>query len=335
MSGGETMTIRSWIPGAILVGVTLSCMQPAPAQGEDAAYPSKPVTFVIPSPAGGTADLACRLLLKSAERFISQPFVAVNRTGASFTIANAAIASSKPDGYTIGYTAMLGMLMAPFVMEQPVPYHPLKDFRQLIQFGNLNMAVTVKGDSPLRDIKDLIAFARQNPGRATYGTPGITSLGHLTMQQIARKEGVSLSIVPFRGGPEVQTALLGGHILLGTGDFNQSLIQSGQLRILFMIGESRSADYPEKPLAKDLGYDFPVPLYLSAAAPAGTPDDIARKLEQAFYQAMHTEEFIKGMKDLRINIFHRDSRELTQYMANAYQVYGALLRDLGLAKPGR
>jgi tripartite-type tricarboxylate transporter receptor subunit TctC len=155
------------------------------------------------------------------------------------------------------------------------------------------------------------------------------------MQQIARREGVELSIVPFRGGPEVQTALLGGHILIGTGDFNQSLIQSGQLRILFMIGESRSSEYPDKPLVKELGYDFPVPLYLSAAAPAGTPDDVARKLEQAFEQAMQSEEFIKGMKDLRIAIFHRNSRELTEYMANAYRVYGALLRDLGLAKPGR
>lgn len=328
-----------WISNTVLAACLALAHFPgqlARAQSaESAAYPSKPITFVIPSPAGGTGDLACRLLVKSAEKFLGQPVVPVNRTGASFTIAMSSIASANPDGYTIGYTAMLGMLMAPFVMEQKVPYHPLKDFRQIIQFGNLNMAVTVKSDSPLRNLGDLVAYARKNPNAVTYGAPGITSLGNLAMQQIAKKEGVTLTLVPFRGGPEVQTALLGGHILVGTGDFNYSLIQSGQLRILFLIGESRSSAYPDRPIAKELGYDFPVPLYLSVAAPAGTPDYAAQKLEQAFQQAMQTEDFIKGMNDLRISIYHRNSRELTDYMASAYQVYGSLLRELGLAREGR
>jgi tripartite-type tricarboxylate transporter receptor subunit TctC len=330
-----TMKSQSGIRIAAFLTVAVCVISYARAEGEGAAYPSRPITFIIPSPAGGTGDLACRLLMKSAERFFGQPFIPVNRTGASFTLANTALATAKPDGYTVGYTAMLGMLMAPFVMDAAVSYHPLRDFRQIIQFGNLNMAVTVRGDSPMRDIRDLIEYARQNPGKLTYGTPGVTSLGHLTMQQIARKENVDFSIVPFRGGPEVQTALLGGHIMVGTGDFDQALIESGQLRILFLIGESRSADYPDKPIAKELGYEFPVPLYLSVAGPAGLPDDIAGKLEQAFHQAMQTDEFIKGMKSLRISIAYRNGRELTEYMANAYQVYGALLKELGLAKSGR
>lgn len=333
------MKIALWILKSFL-GTCLALLLPAGqvARGQDAesaTYPNKPITFVIPSPAGGTGDLACRLIIRSAEKLLGQPIVPVNRTGASFTIAMSSIASSKPDGYTIGYTAMLGMLMAPFVMEQKVSYNPLKDFRQIIQFGNLNMAVTVKNDSSLRNLGDLVAFARKNPGALTYGAPGITSLGHLAMQQIARKEGVALTLVPFRGGPEVQTALLGGHILVGTGDFNYSLVESGQLRILFLIGESRSSAYPDKPIAKELGYDFPVPLYLSVAAPAHTPDYAAQKLEQAFEQAMKTEDFVKGMNDLRISIFHRNSKEMTEYMASAYQVYGNLLRDLKLAREGR
>lgn len=324
-----------WSRIVVLLALAVCTVSYARAQDEGAAFPSRPITFIIPSPPGGTADLACRILIASAEKFLGQPIVPFNRTGAAFTIANTAIASAKPDGYTIGYTAMLGMLMAPFVLDAPVSYDPIKDFRQIIQFGNLNIAVTVRGDSPLRTIEDLIAYARANPGKVNYGAPGVTSLGHLTMQQIARKEKLDLTLVPFRGGPEVQTALLGDHIMIGTGDFDQSLIQTGQLRILFMIGESRSTDYPDKPIVKEFGYEFPVPLYLSVAGPAGLPDDIAGKLEQAFQQAMKSEDFIKGMANLRIPIFHRNSRELTDYMTNAHKVYGGILRDLGLAKPGR
>jgi tripartite-type tricarboxylate transporter receptor subunit TctC len=227
---------------------------------------------------------------------------------------------------------MLGMLIAPHVMK--VSYNPLKDFRQIIQFGNLNVAVTVKGDSPFRDLKDLIAYARQNPGKLTFGSPGVTSLGHMVMQQISKKENLSVSLVPFRGGPEVQTALLGGEIQVGTGDFNYSLIESGQLRVLFMIGEERSAQYPNIPSTKELGYDFLVPTYLSVAAPAETPDDVAQKLERAFEQAMKDPDFIKGMNDLRITIYHRSGKELTAYMENAYEVYGKLLTEMGVAGTG-
>ena len=115
------MKSQSVIRTAAFLTLAVCALSYARAEGEGAGYPNRPITFIIPSPAGGTGDLACRLLMKSAERFLGQPFVAVNRTGASFTLANTALASAKPDGYTVGYGAMLGMLMAPLLWTRRFP----------------------------------------------------------------------------------------------------------------------------------------------------------------------------------------------------------------------
>ena len=301
------------------------------AQSQDTArYPSKPITYVIPLPAGGAPDLASRLICKEAEKFLGQPIVAVNKPGGSFSVGIAAIASAKPDGYTIGYTGHPGMFVSP--LTDKVPYHPVKDLRQIMQYAYMNVAVTVKGDSPFKDFKDIIAFARQNPKKLTYGSAGVGSLGHLAMEQIAKREKVQFTHIPFKGSPETQVALLGGHILVGTGDFNYPLLESGQVRLLLLIAEKPSPDYPKTPILKDLGYDIPAPTFLNVAGPKGLPDDIVRKLDDAFSRAMKEPSFIKGMKELRFTVFYRGAKEMDNYVAMNFDLFAKLLKEEGLIK---
>lgn len=293
-------------------------------------YPSRPVTFIMPTPAGSEGDMACRLIAKEAERFLGQPIVVTNKPGASQSIGIAAITVARPDGYTIGHAGHPGIFFAPFI--EKVPYQPVMDLKQIIQFGYMNMVVIVKGDSPFKSFKDVIEFARKNPKKLTYGSAGMGTAGNVAMELVARKEGLQLIHIPFKGSPEFQAALLGGHVLVGTGGFSHALVEAGQIRLLLFIAETRSPAYPEVPILKDLGYDIPAPMLLNVVGPKGLPEEIAKKVEAAFKAAMSEPGFIKGMKDFRLTVVYRNSSELESYVAQNYEAMGKALKQVGLAR---
>jgi tripartite-type tricarboxylate transporter receptor subunit TctC len=298
---------------------------------EDVAkFPSGPITFIIPVPPGGATDVACRLVAKEAEKFLGRPIVCLNKPGGSFAVAIAAIASSPPDGYTIGYAGHPGLFVTP--LTQKVPYHPVKDLKQIMQFGYLNIAVTVKGDSQFKKFEDIVAYARQNPKKLTYGSAGVGSFGHLGMEEIARRENVQFIHIPFKGSAETQVALLGEHIFVATGDFNYSMLEDGQIRLVLLIADARSPEFPQTPILRDLGYDIPAPTFLNVAGPAGLPEGIVKKLEEAFSMAMKQPAFIKGMKDLRLTVAYRNNRQMDEYVAQNCEAFAKLLKEIGLIK---
>ena len=306
----------------------------APVHPQDASvarFPNRPITYIIPLPAGGDADVATRLLAREAGTILGQPIVVVNKPGGALTIGISAIAAAKPDGYTIGYTGPSGMLIVPFM--EKLSYHPLKDFQQIMQWGSVNFAVSVRADSPFKSFKDIVAYARQNPNKLNYGTSGNLSVQFLLMDQIARREKVRFTQVPYRGGVEVEAAILGGFVDFGASGFTTSQVDAGKIRLLFLIREEPSAGYPEIPVLKDVGYgDMDAPVYLSVAGPAGLPPAIAEILEDAFTRAMREPAFVDRMNKFRLTIVHRNSREMTEYIARNYENYGKLLKELGIAK---
>ena len=201
-----------------------------------------------------------------------------------------------------------------------------------MQFGVLNLGVTVKGNSPFKSLKDIITYARNNPKKLTYGSTGLGTMGHLAMEQIARKENVQFTHIPFKGGTETQTALLGGHILVGVGDFNYQLLESGDLRLILLVTQERSPDYPNVPILTDLGYSVPTPTFLNIAGPKGIPDEIVKKLDDAFSKAMKEPAFIKGMKELRYTIVYKNGKDLQNYVASTFDSFGKILKEEGLIK---
>jgi tripartite-type tricarboxylate transporter receptor subunit TctC len=297
------------------------------AQDEEIAkYPSRPITFICPIPPGGGTDLSLRAISKEAEKFLGQPIVVVNKSGGGQSIGMAAIATSKPDGYTIGQSGNSGLLLVPHM--EKVPYHTVKDFKQIIQCGGFNFGIFLKADSSFNTFKDVIAYARQNPKKLTYGCT-TNSIQYLIMEQIAKREKVQFTHIPFKGTPEVQTALLGGHIFVGIGDFNYSLVEAGQIKIPLLLREERSAEYPQTPILKDLDYeDIPAPYYLGICGPKGIPEGIVRKLEDAFAKAMKEPAFIKGMQELRLPIIYRSSKELGDYVIHNYELFGKIFKEI-------
>jgi tripartite-type tricarboxylate transporter receptor subunit TctC len=155
---------------------------------------------------------------------------------------------------------------------------------------------------------------------------------HIITQQIANKERVEFINVLFHGTAEIQAAISKGEIVFGVGQFTASAIESGQFRFLVLLKDEPSAEYPNIPILKDLGYEIPCPMTMNIFAPKGINPAIAKKLEEAFTKAMKEPEFINGMKKLRIPIVYRNSKELGEYVAVSFGVYSNFLKEMGLAK---
>lgn len=301
------------------------------SQGEDIAkFPRRPITYIMPYPAGNTSDLAVRLIAKEAEKFLGQSVVVINKPGASGTLGAAAVATAKPDGYTVGMLGSSALFIVPNF--EAVPYNTVNDFTYIMQYGAFNMGVIVKADSPFKTFNDLIVYARQNPKKLTYGTTGVNSTQDLIMQLICKKEKLEMTHIPFKGTFEAQTALLGGHIICAVGDFSYSLMEAGQARLLLVLRQEKSEEYPETPVLKDLGYDFWEPAVMNATGPKGIPEGIAKRLEEAFTKAAKEPAFIKGMRDIHMPIFYRNSKELKDYVAYNYEFWRKFIKEKGLAK---
>lgn len=298
------------------------------SQEEITKYPSRPITFIMSPPPGAGVDLVCRVLIREAEKVLGQPIIPVNKPGGF--VSTAAIASSKPDGYTIGCAGHSGVFTAPHINK--LPFHPLKDLTWLMQFGYMNLGVIVKSDSQFQKFKDIIDYARQNPNKLIHGCQNFGSFGHVAIEQIARKEGVKITHMPFKGGPDTEKALLGGHIHIMTADVNYSLLEANMTRLLALIAENHSIEYPQTPILKDLGYDIPSPTILNVSGPKGIPDGIAKQLEEAFTHAMKEPNFIKVMKTVRFPIAYRNSKELNDYVIRNFAAYGKFIKEMGVAK---
>jgi tripartite-type tricarboxylate transporter receptor subunit TctC len=219
------------------IALTLALGTPVQAQ----TFPARPVTFIVPWPAGGTTDVALRALATATEKHLGQPFVIENRSGAAGTLGPAYMAANaKPDGYTIAQFP-ISIFRLPFIAK--TSFDPAKDFTYIINVTGYTFGVVVRADAPWKTFDELLAYAKANPGKLTYGTPGAGTSLHITMEQIARQRGIKWVHVPYRGNAESNTALLGGHIDVVTDSTGWGqLVNEGKFRLLVTWGASRMAD---------------------------------------------------------------------------------------------
>lgn len=248
-------------------------------------FPEKPITVILPWPAGGSSDLVTRALAEVVGKRLGQAVVVDNRAGATGTLGPAAMAATaKPDGYTICH---IPMSVYRFPSMQKTTFDPLKDFTYIIQLSGFSLATAVLADGPFKTWADVITFARANPGKFTYGSPGTASTPHLGMEMIAAREGVKFLHVPTKGGGEGQAAVLGGHIMLQaeTTTF-KPLVEAGQFRVLNVWDAQRLKIWPEVPTLQELGYPFVFDITYGLAGPKGMDPAIVQKLHDAFKAAL-------------------------------------------------
>lgn len=301
-----------------------------PQEKEIAKYPERPITFIQPFAAGSASTIMITQLCNEAQKFLGQPFVVLNKPGGSSAIGISAVASSKPDGYTLGNCGHSPVCVLPH--QEKVPYDPIRDLRFIMQFAGYTSGVIVKPDSPFKTFKDLINYARQNPKKATYSTTSVFDLNHLITEQIAKKENVEFTHIPMDASSQIHTQVMGGHLVFGVGSIQYSLVKSGSVKILVLYKEQRTNEYPEALILKDLGYDIRCPGFYTVAGPKGIPDSIANKLEDAFTRAIKAPNFVKLMEDLKTPIEYRNSKDLENYVALNYEYFGKLIKEMGFKK---
>ena len=295
-----------------------------------AVYPEKPITCIVNQPAGGTTDIAARTMADLASKILGQPLVVIDREGGTGSVGLASLKKEKPDGYTI-CTVAGGTFIAQH--QRQLSFNLQNDFAPIMQFAEFPTPVLVSGDSPWKTFGELIEYAKNNPGKIRYGTPGSGSIFHLAMVEFAQKEGIKWTNVPFKGGHNAILALLGGHVDVAvTGTNFSAFVTTGKLRFLSSFGQSRLPSFPETPTWKELGYNIEMTNPCFWVAPKGTPKEIIDKLHEAFKRAIDSPEYRKVMKDLEFPVVYRNPEELSDLIKESSEYYGKIVKETGLDK---
>jgi tripartite-type tricarboxylate transporter receptor subunit TctC len=320
---------RKMFTAALAAAVALSCAaQRAAAQ----AYPTRPVTVIVPFAAGGGNDILARLLTQHMGRALGQQFVIENRPGAGGTIGARAVAKAAPDGYTlmVGHSGVFGV--APALYADP-GYSPQRDFSPIGLIATYQQVLVVHPSVPVHSIADLIAYARKDPGKITYATAGVGSGSHLSTELFETMANIKLTHVPYRGTGAMQGDLAGGHVDMSITTlpsvFGQ--LRSGGLRPIAVTGATRSPIYPELPTIAEAGVPgYEAVIHYAMVAPAGMNRALAERLNGELRKALESE-------DVRARIAEEGGEPLpgtlenqAADMAAEEAKWGALVRKLGI-----
>ena len=312
---------------ARLLALLALCSSQALAQ-----YPSKPITLVIPFPPGGSTDIIGRIAAEGMQRELGQPFVVDNRGGAGGAIGAKAIADATPDGYTLGVATLSTHVVNP-VVHKDLRYDPLKDFTFVSLIAAVPNSMSVHPSVPAKNMAEFIEYARKNPGKLNYGTPGVGSLGHLIGETFKYSARVNLTHVPYRGaGPALNDAL-GGQVQVLFDNLPSSLphIQSGKLRALAVANDKRVASIPDVPTFAETGHPLVNdPSWFGLIGPAKLPDDVTKRLYSALVATLKQPEVQKRIADNASLPVGNSPEEFRKIVANALDNTRKVVREANL-----
>jgi len=262
---------------AALLATGLFSQQAALAQ-----YPTKPVHIVVPYPAGGAVDAFARVLTQQLSEMWGQQVVVDNRPGASTIIGAEQVAKSPPDGYTLLLTAELTLVIVPHLYEK-IPYDPLRDFAPIVALVSATQALVANPSLPVKTVKDLVALAKAKPGQLTFGSFGNGSTGHLNMEVLQAMTGARFNHIPYNGAGPAMNDVIGGHIdfMLAALSIVKGNVQAGKLRMIGVGSNHRSSEFTDVPTISESGAPgFEAKSWFGLLAPAGTPPDVIKKINQ-------------------------------------------------------
>ena len=281
----------------------LICVSINSSWSAEAKFPSRPIEIYIGFEAGGQTDLMVRALAKALEKHLGVTVVPINKPGGGGVVANTALINSRPDGYTMANTAAIN-IVSPLVLGQAT--YTLQDLRVIGQYSIAPNVISVSADSPWKTFREFLDYEKKNPG-VKYGHPGIGSGPYLMMENLKRKAGLKMVGVPFKGDPEVLSAVLGNHVSVAVGSLYSAKVQEegGKMRILFSFEPTAKAGLgPSIPdmealFGKSVAESH-IPVIRMLIAPGKTPNEIIQVLEQALEKTTKDREFISAMDKFHI-----------------------------------
>lgn len=329
IEGGGCKEMKTFILSYLLIIlVLLSISAPLYAQGK---YPEREIEMVIPWNPGGASDITGRIFIDELGKILKVPVIPVNKPGAGGTLGVTYAHKAKKDGYTILFGSV-GHLMGAASVENVI-FDPINDFVPIAMICGSNYSVFIKGDSPIKTLEDLIGRAKKSPKSVSIGC-ALKSDVHLNIVIFQKAAGVEFNIVPFKGGAEATTALVGGHVEAGlniTSNFLQ-FIKSGDVRILAQIGDRRSKYLPDVPTFKEKGLSqaFIDKNWNGLFVPAGVPKPIMDILAAASEKAVQSTELINRMDKVAYSVEYLGATEFRKKVENDYKLIEAFVKELGL-----
>jgi len=312
---------------ALVAGLSSST---AAVAGQAQSYPTRPVRIIVPFPPGEAADIIARLIAPTLAERLGQHFVVDNRPGVSGQLGLGMLKNAPPDGYTIGMVQGGNFSVGPHTYKK-VPYDPLKDFAPIALSATNYLAVVAHPSASFKTAKDMIAWAKANPGKLSVGTNGEGGYPHLSFAYLAQAAGFKFLHVPYKGAAAVVSSVLGGEVMTGIGSYT-SLLPHTQAKRLNMIGitnDERIADKPQLTVFADLVPGYDMRGWFGVVAPAGTPRDIVQRLNAEINRAMQQPHINSKLVTAGLNVANESPEWFDKFIKTEYQKYGKLVRDIG------
>ena len=292
-------------------------------------YPNREIELVITFSAGGMADVAFRTINDELTKNLGVPVVVVNKAGAAGTIGAHYVSQSKPDGYTIGGSSNSTLVIAPLIM-QTLPYK-LSDLFPIAQIVSTQQLFAVKKNAPWKTLEELVAQAKKNPGKLTCGTVGVGSSVYFALEMFKIEAGVDIQHIPFKGGGEANTALLGGHIDIHLTSLNPTLplLKSGDLRAL--VASERIKEFPEVPTLAEKGYPkATLNNWVGCFGPKGIEKSVVDKIANALEKALKTPSVIKKLDETGSQVDFVAKEEFARKMEEELKKLGEVIKKANI-----
>jgi tripartite-type tricarboxylate transporter receptor subunit TctC len=293
------------------------------------SFPSRPVTLIVPWPAGGTTDVGMRALASATEKHLGQSIVVENRPGGSGTLGPGQMAATaKPDGYIV---TQIPITIFRFPFMQKTSFDPATDFTYIIGVSGYTFGVVVRDDASWKTFQELVAAAKANPGKVNYGSPGTGTSLHIAMEQIAKQQGIKWTHIPFKGNSEAMNALLGGHIdAVADSSGWAQLVNAGRLRLLVTWGAGRTKNWPNVPTLRDIGIELVANSPFGIAGPRGMDANVVKVLHDAFKKGLEEPSYAEAMAKLDQELFYLSSDDYRKFALQQIDEARRFIAELGL-----
>ena len=295
-------------------------------------FPSRPIRFIVPFPAGGPSDVISRVLVEKMSGLLGQTVVIENRAGAAGLNGIAAVAKSEPNGYTIAI-APSSSLAINVSLRDDMPFAPLKDLALITQIVSVPEILVVNESVPVHTLPELVALARSQPGKLTFASTGLGGMPHMAMELLKLAAGVDIVHVPYTGAAPAVNDLLGDHVQMMFADVPVLLgaIQSGKLRALAIGSRTRMAALPAVATTAELGFaKVEADNWYGLVAPAATPEPVIAKLHSAAAEALHSPEVKEKLAAQGVLAVGNSSAEFRSYVESEIARWGAVIKATGI-----
>lgn len=297
------------------------------------AWPDRAIKLIVPFPPGGSTDVAGRVLgMAMQPRLGNHPLVVDNRAGAAGAIGTDAVAKASGDGYTLGVGGV-GSMVTLRLLGRKLPYDAEKDLAVVGHMGSLGLAIGVRASLAVRNLQELIAYAKAHPGKISYGTSGNGSPGHLGYEYLKSQTGMDGTHIPYRGDAPLVTDVLGGQVDVGvlTGSGAVAQAKNSNLRLLAVTSSQRFAQLPDVPTVAESGVaGFDATIWNVLIAPAGTPEPVIARLNAALVAAMNDKAVLAQFDSQGLIPVRMSPRETADFVRREREKWGRVVRAANL-----